>query len=173
VCVTYDALDRVVEQAKGSACATSPMSTTEIVYNPSGARFALMNGSTLTKAFVSLPGGAQAVYNTSGLQYYRHPDWLLPAGNDSDPDDVLRRSICPIRRELCCLGNPGPLFYGTEPGHRVQRFRRSRRPVRFHVPEAQPRAGTLALARFGGPRSGKSIRPADMESLRLCWKSSA
>lgn len=35
-----------------------------------------MNGSTLTKAFVSLPGGVQAVYNSSGLQYFRHPDWL-------------------------------------------------------------------------------------------------
>ena len=76
VCVTYDALDRVVEQAKGSACATSPTSSTEIVYSPSGAKLALMNGSTLTKAFVGLPGGAQAVYNSSGLQYYRHADWL-------------------------------------------------------------------------------------------------
>jgi len=35
-----------------------------------------MNGSSLVKAFVPLPGGAQAVYNSSGLQYYRHPDWL-------------------------------------------------------------------------------------------------
>ncbi len=76
VCVTYDALDRVVEQAKGTSCATSPTSTTEIVYAPSGSKLALMNGSSLTKAFVALPGGAQAVYNSSGLQFYRHPDWL-------------------------------------------------------------------------------------------------
>jgi RHS repeat-associated protein len=59
-----------------SACTTSPTSSTEIVYGPSGTKLALMNGSTLTKAFVSLPGGVQAVYNSSGLQYYRHPDWL-------------------------------------------------------------------------------------------------
>jgi RHS repeat-associated protein len=77
ICQTYDALGRVVEQDKGSACATSPTSSMEIVYDPSGTKLALMNGSTLVKAaFVSLPGGAQAVYNSSGLQYYRHPDWL-------------------------------------------------------------------------------------------------
>ncbi len=76
ICQTYDALGRVVEQDKGSACTTSPTSETEIVYSPSGAKLALMNGSTLVKAFVPLPGGAQAVYNSSGLQYYRHPDWL-------------------------------------------------------------------------------------------------
>src|SRR5260370_27143001 len=35
-----------------------------------------MIGSALTKAFVCLPGGVTAVYNSSGLQYYRHPDWL-------------------------------------------------------------------------------------------------
>src|SRR6266567_967028 len=73
VCVTYDALDRVVEQANGSACTSS---FTEVVYSPGGAKLALMNASTLTKAFVQLPGGGQAVYNGSGLLYYRHPDWL-------------------------------------------------------------------------------------------------
>lgn len=76
ICQTYDALGRVVEQDKGSACTTSPTSSTEIVYDPSGAKLALMNGSSLVKAFVPLPGGAEAVYNSSGLQYYRHPDWL-------------------------------------------------------------------------------------------------
>ena len=73
VCITYDALDRVVEEAKGSTCSTT---ITEVVYSPTGSKLALMNGSTLTKAFVPLPAGAQAVYNGSGLQYYRHPDWL-------------------------------------------------------------------------------------------------
>lgn len=76
ICITYDALDRVVEQATGSSCAISPTSTKEIVYSPSGTKLALMNGSTLLNAFVSLPGGAQAVYNGSGLLFYRHPDWL-------------------------------------------------------------------------------------------------
>lgn len=46
------------------------------------------NGQTLTKAFVPLPGKATAVYNSSGLAWYRHPDWLgssriasLPSGS--------------------------------------------------------------------------------------------
>ena len=37
---------------------------------------ALMNGTTLTKVFMSLPGGGVAVYTSSGLAYYRHADWL-------------------------------------------------------------------------------------------------
>ena len=66
--ITYDALGRMVEQNRIGAY-------TEIVYTPSGAKLALMNGSTLQKAFVSLTGGSVAVYNSSGLAYYRHSDW--------------------------------------------------------------------------------------------------
>jgi len=73
VCLVYDALGRAVEKQTGSSCTTT---TTEIVYGPAGNKLALMNGASLVKAFVPLPGGAQAVYNSSGLQYYRHPDWL-------------------------------------------------------------------------------------------------
>lgn len=67
--VTYDALDRAVEFLVGS-------SYTEVVYGPGGRKFALLSGQTLTKVFVPLAGGAVAVYNSSGLAYYRHPDWL-------------------------------------------------------------------------------------------------
>jgi RHS repeat-associated protein len=67
--LTFDALGRMVEQARGS-------SYTQIVYSPTGSKLALMSGQTLQKAFVALPGGATAVYNSSGLAYYRHSDWL-------------------------------------------------------------------------------------------------
>ncbi|HTC92890.1 MAG TPA: RHS repeat-associated core domain-containing protein [Terriglobales bacterium] len=67
--LTYDALGRMVEQQRGTAYQ-------QIVYSPGGNKLALMNGQTLTKAFVPLPGGATAVYNASGLQYYRHSDHL-------------------------------------------------------------------------------------------------
>jgi len=67
--ITYDALDRRVEQSNGS-------STTEILYGPGGGKLALMNGQSVTKAFVPLPAGATAVYNSSGLAWYRHSDWL-------------------------------------------------------------------------------------------------
>jgi RHS repeat-associated protein len=64
----YDALGRVVEQQNGSAYA-------QMLYSPVG-KVAIMNGTSLTKAFVGLPGGGTAVYTSSGLAYYRHPDWL-------------------------------------------------------------------------------------------------
>jgi RHS repeat-associated protein len=67
--LTYDALNRMVEQGTGS-------SFQQIVYDPLGEKFALMNGQTLTKAFAPLPDGGIAAYTSSGLAYYRHPDWL-------------------------------------------------------------------------------------------------
>jgi RHS repeat-associated protein len=76
VCIIYDALGQAVEQGKGASCATAPTSTAQIIYSPSGEKLALMNGQTLTKAFVSLPAGGQAVYTSAGLAYYRHADWL-------------------------------------------------------------------------------------------------
>lgn len=63
-----DALGRVVEQQSGATY-------TEILYSPVG-KTALMNGQTLKKAFINLPGGGTAIYNSTGLAYYRHSDWL-------------------------------------------------------------------------------------------------
>jgi YD repeat-containing protein len=67
--LTYDALDRMVEQNRSG-------SYTQIVYGPGGGKLALMSKQTLAKGFVPLAGGATAVYNSSGLEYYRHSDWL-------------------------------------------------------------------------------------------------
>ncbi|MDR3578202.1 MAG: RHS repeat-associated core domain-containing protein, partial [Anaerolineaceae bacterium] len=69
VSITYDALDRAVEQSRSSTY-------TQIVYVSGTSKLALVSGGTLQKAFVPLPSGAVAVYNSSGLAYYRHPDWL-------------------------------------------------------------------------------------------------
>lgn len=69
VSLTYDALGRMVEQKRGSVY-------TQIAYSPIGQKLALMSGSTLQKAMVPLTGQAQAVYNSSGLFYYAHPDLL-------------------------------------------------------------------------------------------------
>ncbi|MGB8524844.1 MAG: RHS repeat-associated core domain-containing protein [Candidatus Acidiferrales bacterium] len=49
---------------------------TQIVYDPLGEKFGLMNAQTLKKAFAPLPDGGIAAYTSSGLAYYRHPDWL-------------------------------------------------------------------------------------------------
>jgi RHS repeat-associated protein len=59
----------MVEQNRGG-------SYTQIVYSPTGGKLALMRGQSLQKAFVLLPGGGTAVYNSTGLAHYRHPDWL-------------------------------------------------------------------------------------------------
>ena len=82
--VTYDALSRMVEKAVSSAY-------TQVVYSPLG-RFALMNGQTLQKAFISLPTGAQAVYTSSGLGYYRHHDHLGSSRLASTPSRTLYSS---------------------------------------------------------------------------------
>jgi RHS repeat-associated protein len=69
VTLTYDALGRMVEQNESGVYY-------EIAYAPSGSKLAIMNGQTLTRAFVPLSGDSMAVYNSSGLAYYRHSDWL-------------------------------------------------------------------------------------------------
>ncbi len=80
---TYDALGRMVEQNRSGTY-------TEIAYAPTGNKLELMTGQTLQKAFVPLPGGATAVYNSSGLAYYRHADWLGSSRLASTPS----RGIC-------------------------------------------------------------------------------
>ena len=65
----YDALDRRVERATSGVY-------TQTLYGPGGTKLALVNGATVAKVFVPLAGGATAVYTSSGLAYYRHPDWL-------------------------------------------------------------------------------------------------
>lgn len=73
----YDALGRMVESG-----------ITQIVYAPTGQKFALMNGQTVSKAFVPLPGGGQAVYSGTTLAYFRHPDWLGSSRLASNPDQT-------------------------------------------------------------------------------------
>lgn len=80
--LTYDALGRMVEQNRSGTY-------TQIVYTPSGAKLALMNGTALQKAFVPLSGGSTAVYNSSGLVYYRHSDHLGSSRFASTPTRTM------------------------------------------------------------------------------------
>jgi RHS repeat-associated protein len=82
VALTYDALGRMVEQARGT-------SYTQIVYSPLGTRLAKMNGTTLQTGYVALPGGGTAVYNSSGLAYYRHADHLGSSRFSSTPTRTM------------------------------------------------------------------------------------
>ncbi len=74
---TYDALGRMVENQGG---------TYQYVYGPNGQQaLAVMQGQSLTFAYVPLPAGAFAMYNSSGLFQYNHGDWLGSARLFSTP----------------------------------------------------------------------------------------
>ena len=83
--VTHDALGRVVE-----------FSSSQVLYAPTGQKVALMSGQNLEKAFVGLPGGAQAVYTSSGLAYYRHADWLGSSRISSTPANVATPKLVQV-----------------------------------------------------------------------------
>jgi len=85
VSVTYDALGRMVEKGSGSTF-------TGFIYAPNGEKVASVIGQTLVKAFVRLPGGAKAVYNSSGILYYRHSDWLGSSRLASTPARAMYSS---------------------------------------------------------------------------------
>jgi RHS repeat-associated protein len=65
---TYDALGRMVEKGSGGTY-------TQFVFQPSGAILAVYSGG-LVKGTIPLPGGSTAIYNSSGLNFIRHTDWL-------------------------------------------------------------------------------------------------
>ncbi len=111
---TFDALDRMVEQNRSSVY-------TEIVYAPTGAKLALMSGSTgqtLQNAFINLPGQATTVYTSSGLDHYRHSDWLGSARATSSPSRTVlsTTAYAPFGETYATYPNPSasadPSFTG-------------------------------------------------------------
>ena len=111
---TFDALDRMVEQNRSSVY-------TEIVYAPTGAKLALMSGTTgqtLQNAFINLPGQATAVYTSSGLDHYRHSDWLGSARLTSSPSRTVlsATAYAPFGETYATYPNPSasadPSFTG-------------------------------------------------------------
>jgi antitoxin component YwqK of YwqJK toxin-antitoxin module len=80
----YDALGRMVEQQNGSTY-------TQILYSQRG-KTAIMNGQTLSKAFIRLPGGGTAIYSSSGPTNYRHADWLGSSRLTSTPTRTVYSS---------------------------------------------------------------------------------
>jgi RHS repeat-associated protein len=86
ISVTYDANGRAVEQNRSGTYS-------QIVYGPSGKKIAVMTGQTLQKGFVPLPGRATAVYASSGLDHYRHPDWLGSARLSTTPSQTVYEDV--------------------------------------------------------------------------------
>ncbi|MBZ5667411.1 MAG: RHS repeat-associated core domain-containing protein [Acidobacteriia bacterium] len=106
IILIYDALGRMVEQQNGTAY-------TQILYSPAG-KTALMNGQTLAKAFINLPGGGTAIYNSTGLAYYRHSDWL---GSSRLTSTVARAAYsisayAPYGEQYAVSGVSDPSFTG-------------------------------------------------------------
>jgi RHS repeat-associated protein len=78
--ITYDAFGRMVENSNGG---------NQFAYGPTGTNpLASLQGQTLLGAFVPLPGGAVALYNSGGLTQYNHADWLGSARLFSNPSRV-------------------------------------------------------------------------------------
>jgi RHS repeat-associated protein len=103
--LTYDALGRMVEQNRAGTY-------TQIVYEPHGSKFALMSGTALQKAFLPLPGGGQAVYNSSGLLYYGHLDHLgsIRVGSSSTRTVVFDMAYAPFGETYATSGSTDPAF---------------------------------------------------------------
>jgi RHS repeat-associated protein len=106
---TYDAMGRMVENNAGG-------SYSEFVYGPTGAKLAKANGQTLIKAFVALPGGAKAIYNSTGLAYYRHSDWLGSSRLTSTASRTLYSSsaYAPFGEQYATSGTADASFTGQD-----------------------------------------------------------
>ncbi len=73
-----------------------------------------MNGQTLSKAFVPLPGKAAAVYTSSGLAYYRHPAWLGSSRFASTPGRAMHFDVAyaPFGETYAQSGSVDPAYTG-------------------------------------------------------------
>jgi len=145
----YDALDRMVEQNRAGGY-------TQIVYSPTGQKLALMNGQTLQKAIISLPGGQEeAVYTASGLGNYRHKDWLGSARLDSTPARTVSSTTAygPFGETYAQSGTADVSFTGenqdTSPGDYDFLFREYSTQGRWSSPDP---AG-LAAVNLAYPQS--------------------
>jgi hypothetical protein len=94
---TYDAFGRVVENNAGGAY-------TEFLWGPTDEKLAKVNGATLIKAFIALPGWESAVCTASGLMYYRHSDWLgssrLTSMATKPTQSLFQYGLCSVRRAI-------------------------------------------------------------------------
>ncbi|HET9409269.1 MAG TPA: RHS repeat-associated core domain-containing protein [Candidatus Sulfotelmatobacter sp.] len=104
--VTYDAFGDVMEEQIGST-------VSEILYSPVG-KIALMNGTSVSKAFIALPAGATAIYTSTGLAYYRHSDWLGSSRLASTQARALYSSTAyaPFGEQYTSSGSSDPSFTG-------------------------------------------------------------
>jgi RHS repeat-associated protein len=84
--VYYDAFNRAMTINRSGTY-------TNHLFTAAGQRYATMTGGTWQKYFLPLPAGMQAVYTPSGLQYYRHADWLGSSRFASTPSGAVQYSL--------------------------------------------------------------------------------
>jgi RHS repeat-associated protein len=83
--VIYDAFGRTLERNNGG-------NYSRIIYGLRGEKIAIVSGANLINGYVALPAGGTAVYTSSGLSFYRHPDWLGSARFASTPSRTMHYS---------------------------------------------------------------------------------
>jgi len=108
--LTFDVGDRMVEQNRSGT-------PTEVIYAPTGQKFALMNGTTLKKAFIALPGNATAIYTSAGLDHYWHTDSLGSARLAASPTRTVFSTVAyaPFGETYTSSGTPDLSFTGQNP----------------------------------------------------------
>ncbi len=109
VTATYDGLGRMVENNAGGLY-------TQFVYGPTGTKLAKCSAQTLVKALIPLPGGGKAIYNSSGLAYYRHSDWLGSSRVTSTASQTLYSSsaYAPFGEQYATAGTADASFTGQD-----------------------------------------------------------
>jgi RHS repeat-associated protein len=113
--LTYDAFDRMVEQNSGG-------SYTQLVYGPKGNKLALMNGQTLYRGRVPMPGGVLAIYwsNPLTLVRYWNPNWQgsVPAITSANRTIAGDEAYAPYGEQYAVNGAPSSFtgeWAATEP----------------------------------------------------------
>ncbi|HSZ01702.1 MAG TPA: RHS repeat-associated core domain-containing protein [Terriglobales bacterium] len=146
--LTYDALGRMVEQNRSGTY-------TQIVYAPHGGKFALMSGTTLQKAFVPLPGGGQAVYNSSGLLYCGHSDHLrnIRVGSTPSRTVLFDLAYAPFGDVYATSGPTDPAFTSQRQDTVTGLFDFPAREYSNEGRWTSPDPSGLASAHLGNPQT--------------------
>ncbi len=77
---------------------------------PASLRRRQQSGQTLQQYTLPLAAGVQAVYNSSGLQYYRHADWLGSSRFAGTPSAGGQPSQLIDSNKLTRVGGPSGLI---------------------------------------------------------------
>jgi RHS repeat-associated protein len=101
--LTYDALDRVVEEGP----------TLQILYGPTG-KLGVQSGQTNTRTYLGLPKGAQVLYDGSTVVYV-HPDLMGNGvlGTNNAQGKVFDRLFAPFGEEYDNSGTTVATFTGN------------------------------------------------------------